>query len=83
MVNIPTILSSKYVRDAVPNIVHNATPPIVSFKCTKTIAVKIFNQKKVVEGLDVDIGTRDMCCDYTPVGHVVTGDLNIVRDAKL
>ena len=56
MVNLPTILNSKYVRDAVPNIVHNATPPIVSFKYTKTIAGKIFNQKEVVEGLDVDIG---------------------------
>ena len=29
MVNLPTILNSKYVRDAVPNIAHNATPPIV------------------------------------------------------
>ena len=38
MVNLPTILNSKYVRDAVPNILHNTTPPIVSFKYTKTIA---------------------------------------------
>ena len=73
-----------------PSIVQNATPPIVSFKYTKTIAGKIFNQKKVVEELDVDVGTRNMCCDcstskycYAPVGHVVTGDLGIVKDAKL
>ena len=90
MVNLPRILNSKYVRDAVPSIVQNATPPIVSFKYTKTISGKIFNQKKVVEDLDVDIGTRDMCCNcstskycYSPVGHVVTGDMNIIRDTKL
>ena len=43
-----------------------------------------------IVSLDVDVGTRDMCCDcstskycYGPVGHVVTGDLGIVKDAKL
>ena len=57
---------------------------------SNTIAGKIFNQKKVVKELDVNVGTRDMCCScsqsrycYTLVGHVVTGDLNILRDAKL
>ena len=87
MVNLPRILNNRYVRDSVPYIIQNAAPPIVSFKYTKTIAGKIFNQK---EDLDVDIGTRDMCCDcstskycYGPAGHVVTGDLSIIKDAKL
>jgi hypothetical protein len=90
MVNLPRILNSKYVRDAVPGFVQNATPPIVSFKYTKTIAGRVFNQKKVVEDLDVNVGTSNMCCDchtsrycYGPAGHVVTGDLNVIRDAKL
>ena len=90
MVNLPRILNSKYVRDAVPNFVPSSTPPIVSFKYTKTIAGRIFNQKKVVENLDVNVGTSNMCCDchtskccYGPAGHVVTGDLNVIRDAKL
>ena len=90
MVNLPRILNNKYVRDAVPSVVQNMTPPIVSFKYTKTIGGKIFNQKKVVEDLNVDIGTSNMYCDcnaseycYGPVGHVVTGDLSIIRDAKL
>ena len=89
MVNIPRILNNRYVRDAVPNIIQNAAPPIVSFKYTKTIAGKIFNQKKVVEDLDVDIGTRDMCCEcstskycYGPAGHVITGDLSITKASK-
>ena len=90
MVNLPRILNNKYVRDAVPSVVQNMTPPIVSFKYTKTIGGKIFNQKKVVKDLNVDIGTSNMYCEcnaseycYGPVGHVVTGDLSIIRDAKL
>ena len=55
-----------------------------------TISGRIFNQKKVVQELDFNVGTEDMHCDcstcrycYEPAGHVVTGDLNIIRDAKL
>ena len=40
-----------------PGFVQNATPPIVSFKYTKTIAGRVFNQKKVIEDLDVNVGT--------------------------
>ena len=43
-----------------------------------------------MEELEVDSGTKDMYCDcskskycYEPAGHVITGDLTIVRDAKL
>ena len=55
-----------------------------------TISGIIFNQRTVVEELDVDRGTEGMSCDcssssycYVPAGHVVTGDLTIIRDAKL
>ena len=48
MVNLPRILNSKFVRDAVPSMVKNRTPP---FKYTKTIGGKIFNQKQVVQDL--------------------------------
>ena len=86
MINLPRILNSRYVRDAVPKVINNRTPPIVSYKYTKTIAGRIFNQKKVVQELDIDRGTKDMFCDcstskycYEPAGHVSTGDLTIVR----
>ena len=43
-----------------------------------------------MEELDFDSGTEDLHCEcstssycYKPVGHVVTGDLNIIRDASL
>ena len=81
---------SKSVRDTIPQFLSNRKPPRVSYSYTKTISSQIFNQKKVVEELDFDGGTGDMHCDcstckycYEPAGHVVTGDLNIIRDAKL
>jgi hypothetical protein len=44
----------------------------------------IFNHRSVVEELDLDEGTENVYCDcYEPAGHVVTGDLTIIRDAKL
>ena len=39
---------------------NNRVPPTISYKYTKTIAGRIFNQKKVVEELEVDSGTKDM-----------------------
>ena len=46
MVNLPRILNNRYVRDAVPNIIQNAAPPIVNFKYTKTIAGKISTKRR-------------------------------------
>ena len=43
----------------------------------------------MVEDLDINVGSSNICYDchtskylYDPVGHVVTGDLNVIRDAK-
>ena len=94
MVNFPRILNSKFVRDAVPSMVKNGTPPTVSFKYTKTIGGKISNQKQVVQDLDINVGVSNILCNchnnkycYGPVGHVVTGDLygrpNVIKDVKL
>ena len=90
MLELPRILNSKSVKDAIPAFLSHRKPPMVSYSYTKTISGQIFNQKRVVEELDFDIGTEDMHCNcstcdycYEPAGHVVTGDLNIIRDAKL
>ena len=89
MVNLPRILNSRYVRDAVPQFINNKIPPTISYRYTKTIGRRIFNQRKVVEELDFDRRAGNMCCNcskskycYEPAGHVITGDLRIIRDAK-
>ena len=87
MLNLPRILNSRYVMDALPPGLSNQEPAMVSYTYTKTIASRMFNQKRVVEELNVDKGTEAMYCDcngskhcYEPAEHVVTG---IIRDASL
>ena len=65
-------------------------PPIVSYTYTRTIAGKIFNNRKVVNELNMNCGTAGMVCSrnssrykYESCGHVVTGDLSIIKDVKL
>ena len=89
MIDLPNILNSRKVLSTIPR--HLKDPvPIVSYRYTRAIAGKIFNNRKVVDELDVDVGTVGMKCScdsskykYEPCGHVITGDLSIVRDVKL
>ena len=81
MIDLPKIVHYKSVRKAVPGFLNEPPPPVSS---------KIFNQKSVVKELDLDNGTKDKKCScsssdfcYGPAGHVVTGDLRIIKDAKL
>ena len=84
MIGLPQILNSKYVRGVIAQFLKNREPPVVSYSYTRTISGAIFNQRSVVEELDLDEGTENVCCNsYEPAGHVVTGDLTIIRDAKL
>ena len=87
MIGLPQILC---VKDAVPQVLRDREPPMVSYSYSRTISGRIFKQRAVVEELDVDRGTEGMSCDcssssycYVPAGIVVTGDLTIIRDAKL
>ena len=89
MINLSRILNSKKVMAAVPNYLRGP-PPIVSYTYTTTIAGKIFNNRKVVNELNMDCGTAGMVCScnssrykYESCGHVVTGDLSIIKDVKL
>ena len=90
MIDLPKIVHYKSVTKAVPSFLNEVPPPVVGYKYTRTISSKIFNQKSVVKELDLDNGTKDMECScsssefcYGPAGHVVTGDLRIIKDAKL
>ena len=89
MVDLPKILNSRYVRDAIPSFLSESDPPMISYSYTKNISSTIFNQKRVIKDLDFNVGTEglqyqcsmsDFC--YQPVGHVVTGDLTNRLDSK-
>ena len=61
MINFSRILNNKTVMAAVPNYLRGP-PPIVSYTYTRTIAGKIFNNRKVVNELNMDCGTAGMVC---------------------
>ena len=69
------------MKNVVPQFLENREPPIVSYSYSRTISGRIFNQRTVVEELDVDRGMEGICWDcsassycYVLAGHVVTGD---------
>ena len=64
---------------------------LYSYSYTRSVASKIFNFKASLQQLDFQGLSHDPppcnCSDskflYAPCGHIVTGDLNIVRNIKL
>ena len=87
MIDLPKILHNKFILKTIPSFVEQREPPIVCYSYTKPIYSTIFNFKSVVKCMDFDVGTADLMCDcnpsssyyYTPVGHVVTGDLGMLN----
>ena len=90
-VNISNILNHKKVTSTIPVYFKNQSPPIISYSYSSPIAPKIFNYKNVLHGLNTENITRNpLACSckaseicYNPAGHIITGDLNVVRISKL
>ena len=90
-INLSNILHSKNVRSKVPPYFKDQTVPLISYTYTKPIATKIFNHKRVLRDLSIeDFKSKPPDCScstspfkYSPAGHVITGDLNIVANEKL
>ena len=90
-VNISNILNHKYVQSAIPLYFKNKETPLISYTYSTPVASKIFNYKKVLQSLDLeDFKAHPPSCTcssspflYSPAGHVVTGDLNIVENVQL
>ena len=86
MINLPSILHNKRVVASVPSYLNNVAPPIVSYTYPKTVASKVFNFKQAISNLDFELGTVTMSCNcstsyiYAPAGHIVTGNLGIIKD---
>ena len=89
MINIAGILHSKVVRDTIPTFFSDKETPVVSYKYSKTIRSKLFNHKQTVNEIKFksDKQNSHSKCDcekseylYHPAGHVLTGDLGIIKD---
>ena len=83
-VKLTNILHNKLVRFKVPIYLQEEDPPLVRYKYTNNISRSVLNFN-----LD-DYRNASSSCDcksstfcYKPHGHVITGDLRIVRNRKL
>ena len=90
-INLPALLRSTSVTDKIPAYFRDKEPPIVSYEYTSTVASKLFNFAPTLSNLNVSeyLSNSQTCqCKkskfcYEPHGHVITGDLRVIENAKL
>ena len=89
--NVSNILNQKSVQNKIPPYFQCKELPCISYSYTRSVASKIFNYKASLQHLDFQGLSHDPPpCNclvskflYAPCDHIVTGDLNIVRNIKL
>ena len=90
-INLSALLQSASVTGKIPVQFRAKEPPIVLYKYTNTIASKSFNFAPTLSNLNVSeyLSKLHTCqCKeskfcYEPHGHVITGDLRVIENAKL
>ena len=87
-VNLTNILHNKLVKSKVPIYFQEQDPPLISYKYTNTISRSVFNYNQTFHNVNIDdYSNASSSCDcasstfrYEPHGHVITGDLRIVKN---
>ena len=90
-INLPALLRSTSVTNKIPVYFKDKEPPIVSYEYTSTVASKRFTFATVLSNLNVSeyLSYPQTCqCKeskfcYEPHGHVITGDLRVIENARL
>ena len=90
-INLPALLRSTSVTDKIAVYFGGEEPPIVSHEYASTVASKLFNFAPTFSNLNVSeyLSNPQTCqCKeskfcYEPHGHVITGDLRAIENAKL
>jgi hypothetical protein len=91
VVNLSNILPHKKVQSCIPEFFKSKFTPCISYKYTPTVASKLFNYKPTLQCIDIEHHLQNpLTCscssspsNYQPAGHVITGDVNIVRNEEL
>ena len=93
MINLPHVLHSSNLEKSFPKEAGPYLVPTVVHKLGTTIQSSIFNYSKFVETVDLDSflnneNSLPCNCENSPFadshhGHIVTGDLRLVTNAKL
>ena len=90
-INLPALLRSTSVTNKIPVYFRDKEPSIVSYEYTSTVASKLFNFSPALSNLNVsEYFSNPQTCQckeskfcYEPQGHVITGDLRVIENAKL
>jgi hypothetical protein len=90
-VNINNILSHKNVQSCIPPYFKMNSTTCISYRYTSIIASKLFNYKQTLQCLDIEQIRQNLpkcscsssLLNYTPAGHIITGDVNIVQNEDL
>ena len=94
-INLPQILRSTNVKENSPILMEETDVPMVVYSLSQTIRSKVLNYKKFVCNLDLESFSRNIksipchCSEYDNsfidpnCKHVLTGDLNIIKNNKL
>ena len=90
-INLSALLRLTSVIDKIPVYFKDKEPRIVSYEYTSTVARKLFNFASTLSNLNVsDYLSNPQICQckeskfcYEPRGHVITGDLNVMENARL
>ena len=90
-INLPALLRSTSVTEKNPVYFRDKEPLVVPYEHTGTVANKLFNFASTFSNLNVSDYFSDpqtcqckesnFCCE--PRGHVITGDLRVMENAKL
>ena len=90
-IKLPALLRSTSVTNKIPVYFRDKEPPTVSYEYTSTVASKLFNISPALSNLNVsEYFSNPQTCQckeykfcYEPHGHVITGDLRVIENAKL
>ena len=93
-INLPALLRSTSVTNKIPVYFRDKEPSIVSYEYTSTgstVASKLFNFAPALSNLNVsEYFSNPQTCQckeskfcYEPHGHVITGNLRVIENAKL
>ena len=89
-VHLHNMLHNKLVNSKVPIYFKEKEPPVISCRYTDNISRKVFNYNQTSDVNLSKYGNWNQSCDcksstfcYEPHGHIITGDLRIVKNRKL
>jgi hypothetical protein len=90
-VNVNNILNHKKVQSCTPPYFKMKSTPCISHRYTCNIASKLFDYKQMLQCLDIEQFRQNppKCSffsspfNYSPAGHIITGDVNIVENEDL